>query len=133
MNRIFTYLIVITMFVMTADAFAKINIKNPETILKCYEKSLTDENEGVVKSVILNIMKMKTVYPELEYSKIIKKLEKLSCESQFEQIRYKAYMAVNFLKYPEQLKWNLPARYEDLDDFFQNYKIVFDSPVAQTN
>ncbi len=121
------------MYIITTDVFAGSDVQNPKTILKCYEKLLNHENEGVVKSTIQNIMKLKTVYSNLNYSKVMKKLGELSIQSKSKKIRYNAYIAINFLKYPDQLEWNLPETYEELDDFFSNYEIKFDTPVAQTN
>lgn len=132
-NKTLTYLIIVTMYVITADAFAACNVQNPKTVLKCYEKSLDHENQGIVISVIQNIMKLKTVCPELKYSNVIDKLEKLALKSESKLVRYNAYMAFNFLKYPDQLQWDLPDSYEELDDFFQKYEIFFDKPIAQTN
>jgi len=133
MNKILTYLIAVSIYVITADAFAGNDLKNPNAILKRYEQLLSHENEGVVKSSIQNIMKLQTVYSELNYSKVIQKIEELSIKSESKKIRYNAYIAVNFLKYPNQLEWNLPDTYQELDEFFINYEINFDKPIAQTN
>ena len=133
MNKFLTYLIIVTMYIITTDAFAGNNIVNPKTVLNCYTKLLGHENEGVVKSTIQNIMKLKTVYPDLNYSKVIHKMEELSIKSESKKIRYNAYMAVNFFKYPKQLEWNLPKSYEELDKFLNNCEFNFEKPVAQTN
>jgi hypothetical protein len=121
------------MYIITADAFAGNKNPDPNSVLYRYEKALNYENQGVVKSSIQNIIKLKTVYPELKYSKVIKKMEELSVKSDSKTIRFTAYMAVNFLKYPEQLEWNLPQSYEKLDTFLTNCEINFDKPIAQTN
>lgn len=133
MNKVLLYVIVVSMFVITADAFARNGSLKPEKVLNCYEKSLDHENQGIVASTILNIMKLKTVYPELNYSKTIKKIEELSLKSKSKKIRFSAYIAVNFLKYPNQLEWKLPESYKELDAFFNNCEINFDKPIAQTN
>ena len=113
------------MYVITTDVFAKVNVKDPNTILRCYEQLLSHQNEGVVKSTIQNIMKLKTVYPELNYSKPIKIIEKLSVKSESKAIRFNAFVAVNYFKYPKQLEWNLPYNYKELDEFFYNNEINF--------
>ncbi|MBN1406196.1 MAG: hypothetical protein JW956_00320 [Calditrichaceae bacterium] len=132
MNKILTYLITASIYLITADAFAGNDTLNPKTILSVYENSLNHENEGVVKSAIQNIMKLQTVYPELNYSKVIKRLEYLATKSDSKKIRFNAYIAVNIFKYPTQLDWNLPNSYEGMDEFFSNYEINFDKPIAQT-
>lgn len=133
MNKILTYLIIVSMHLITANVFASSDVQNPKTIMNCYENSSNHENEWVVKSTIQNIMKLNTVYSELNYSKALKKLQELSVKSESKKLRYNAYIAINFLKYPDQLKWNLPDTYEELDDFLSNYEIKLDTPIAQSN
>ena len=132
-NKLFTYLIIVSMYFITADAFAQWNEKSVKKALKCYEENLTHKNYGIVKSSIQNIMKLKVVYPEMKFSKAIKKLEKLSFGAESKIVRYNAYVAANYLYYPEQFQWDLPDSYEELDSFFQNYEFIFDKHIAQTN
>lgn len=131
MNKLFTYLLVVTMFIAASDAFAQWSDKTVKKALKCYETNLKHENYGVVKSSISNILKIKVIYPERNSSKIVEKLEKLSFESKSGSVRYDAYVAANFLKYPEQFNWDLPDKYEELDNFFQSIKFEFDEQIAK--
>lgn len=121
------------MFFATADAFARWDKKHVEDALKSYEKSLDHDNEGVVMSTIRNIMKLKVMYPDMDFSKALDKLEKLSLESENKVIRYNAYAATNLLNYPDQLKWQIPEKYEDLEVFFENLNYIFDEQIAQAH
>lgn len=131
MSKIITYLIIVTMYVITADAFAQRTEKTINKALKHYEENLTNDNEGVVKSSIQNIMRLKVAYPEIDYSDVRKKLEDLSFESESKIVRYMAYVAVDIIKYPEQFQYDSSISYDELDEFFHNYQFMFDKPVAQ--
>jgi hypothetical protein len=119
------------MYVVTADAFAYHSEENIKKALKHYAENLNHENEGVVKSSIQNIMRLKVAYPEMNYSKICKKLEDLSFESESKLVRYMAYVTVDLIKYPEQFHCDSSTNYDDLEEYFQNYEFMFDKPVAQ--
>ena len=119
------------MYIVTADAFAQRTEESLKKALKHYEENLIHDNEGVVKSSILNIMRMKVTYPQINYSNVCSKLENISFESESKLVRYMAYVAVDIIKYPEQFLWDLPDNYEESDEFFQNYEFIFDKPIAQ--
>jgi len=63
-----------------------------------YLKALSSDNTGVVESAIINVVRLKMVYTERDYSKIIMKLEWLSQENSDQNIRRDALMAFNILK-----------------------------------
>jgi hypothetical protein len=132
-KRYINFLIIMTMFFATTDVFAKWDQKDLKKALKCYEKTLSHDNEGLVISSIRNIMKLMVTYPQLDFSDAKKKLDKLSLESESKTIRYNAYVATNLLNYPDQLKWNIPEKYEDLEFFFENLNYIFDEQIAQAN
>ena len=131
MNKVLTYLIIVSMYLVTADAFAQRTEESLQKALKHYEENLTHDNEGVVKSSIQNIMRMKVNYPQINYSNVCSKLENISFESESKLVRYMAYVAVDIIKYPEQFLWDLPDNYEESNEFFQNYEFIFDKPIAQ--
>ena len=76
-------------------------------------------------------MRLKVAYPDINCSKVCKKLEDLSFESESKLVRYMAYVAVDLIKYPEQFKCDSPTNYDDLDEYFTKYEFMFDKPVAQ--
>ncbi|MEJ2054934.1 MAG: hypothetical protein P8X42_13515 [Calditrichaceae bacterium] len=78
MKRYINFLIIMTMFFATTDVFAKWDQKDLKKALKCYEKTLSHDNEGLVISSIRNIMKLMVTYPQLDFSDAKKKLDKLS-------------------------------------------------------
>jgi hypothetical protein len=116
---------------VTADAFAQRSEESITKALKHYKENLTHENVGVVKSSIQNIMRLKVAYPEMDYSKVSKKLEVLSFEADSKLIRDMAYVAADLIKHPDQFQWDLPESYDELKDFFYKYEVRFDERIAQ--
>ena len=133
MNKILTYVIVISMYIITADTFAQHSEESISQALKYYKDNLTNENIGVVKSSIQNIMRLKVAYPEYDYSNVCKKLKDLSNRADSKLIRDMAYIAADLINHPDQFNWNLSKDYDELEDFFLNYEFRFDEFIAQSN
>lgn len=86
-----------------------------------YFIALNHTNDGVVESAIINVMKLKLVYPGGDYSKCIRKLEELTESGSTRLLRQKAYIAANFLKNPERFNWIESGLYDEISKFFDKY------------
>jgi hypothetical protein len=95
-----------------------------------YLMALKQDNEGVVESAIIKVMKLKYYYPEKDYSEIKTQLEKLELDGQTESIRFMAYIVSNYLKHPERFAWVKKGVDENSDHFFS---LINDQVVAQVN
>jgi len=122
MRKYYTLIAVFAVLTFASNVFAQWNMERIQKAYCCYENSLNHPINGVVESAIINIMKMKLVCPDLDYRDLTKRLEKLSFEGNTKSIRYKAYIATNFLKHPERFKWIKPGSYEELNNFFARYE-----------
>ncbi|MBN1155335.1 hypothetical protein JXB12_10500 [candidate division KSB1 bacterium] len=82
---------------------------------------------SVTESVILNIIIMKTKYPEFNYSKINKALDKLVACHESAVVRHKAYIASMYLRHPEL--FNL---FDEVDLQYQKkyFKDIAENPNA---
>jgi hypothetical protein len=65
--------------------------------LEYYMISLTYENEGVIQSAIENIMKIKCHYSELNYNKVLFKLQQLAENAKSNDTRTMAFICGNYL------------------------------------
>jgi hypothetical protein len=79
-----------------------------------YLKALGSKNTGLVESAIINIMKLKTAYPERDYSRIMEQLDRLSRSASSRAIRYESFVALNYLDHPERFNW---IRMDDQQQF----------------
>lgn len=63
-----------------------------------YLNGLQHNNDGVVESSIVNLIKMKYYYPQLDYEKIVVCLEKLETSGHTKRIRDIAHVAKTYIK-----------------------------------
>ena len=70
-----------------------------------YLQGLKKNNLGVVESSIINLMKLRRVYPEGDYTEIISELETLQANGKTKSIRFMAYIAHNYFQSPERFSW----------------------------
>lgn len=119
--------------VFCVDLFAEYTDAKIKRACDSYERSLNSEINGVVESAIINIMKMKTARPDFDYSCLAKTLEKLSFDGQTMLIRYKSYIAANYLKYPERFTWIKSGNYEELTRFFSKYESRLETQLEKLN
>lgn len=131
MKKSFTLFAVVTFFALTLNGFAQWDAQKVEKAYQSYLQSLNHPNNGVVESAIINIMKLKLVYPDLDYAKLTKKLETLAFEGDNKSIRYKAYIAANFLKHPARFDWIKPGTYEELNQFFTEYETKLEKQLSR--
>jgi len=94
---------------------AEIIEKAPEN----YEKALKSGNESLVASAIFHSVKFKLFYPGEDTEKLFRQLEQLSRESQSMEIRYKAYLAAQFINDSVLLKKIEKQDYKEGDYFFK--------------
>lgn len=92
-----------------------------------YLIALDRDNAGIVESAICNIMIMKLYFPERDYDKFITKLSQLVTEGTTKPIRYKAFIACNYLKHPERYTWIKSDTLNNTVDFFN----LFSEKLAQ--
>ena len=68
-----------------------------EKALKYYVHSLDHHNSGVVESAIMHIMSIKCYYPQINYTKVIYKLQQLVEDGDTGNIRAMAFICCNYL------------------------------------
>jgi len=102
-----------------ANDIFNINNKVLERAPANYLRGLQKDNYGVVESAMINLMKLRTVYPDGDYEEISSELERLQQEGKTKSIRVMAYITANYLKSPDRFTW--------LD---QNDLTVMDSTLA---
>ena len=119
---------------------SNLNSKNEDALsIKCtsldrahdnYLMALKQDNEGLVGSAIVKVMKLKYYYPEKDYSEIKTQLEKLESTGQTESIRFMAYIVGNYIKHPEHFAWIKKGVDKNSDHFFS---LINDRVAAQVN
>lgn len=77
------------------------HIKNAGEVIDRYKKALNHENPGVVESTIFCVITMRWLYPGENYDKIADELAHLAVEGPTPTIRYKSFIAANYLQHPE--------------------------------
>jgi hypothetical protein len=86
-----------------------------------YYTALNRNNEGIIESAITNIMIMKLYFPERNYDNFIAKLTELNTEGKSKQIRYKSYIACNYLKHPERYTWINKDSFKNTIELFNQF------------
>ena len=95
---------------------------------------LTQENTGLVESIIRVVILIKIEYPEADYDEVIDELEELIMEGTNKNIRIKALIASDFLNNFEQYNWLKDGKYSDGDQVFDAYLTKMGlSRIAETN
>lgn len=92
------------------------NVKNAP---KNFEKALKSGNAGLVESAIFHSLKFMIFYPEQDVTKLKKQITRLVKEGETRNIRYKAYLASQFLNNPDLLATIEKEDYKDADRFFK--------------
>ncbi len=83
-----------------------------------YLNGLKSDNDGLVSSSIFHCVKLKLFYPDQEVGNIVRQLQRLSRLSENEPVRYKAWLAVQFLQNPIWLAGVEKKNYKDENQFF---------------
>ncbi len=103
-------LLLITGFAMgqitdSADFITNTDSKVWKRAPENYLRGLQRDNLGVVESAMLNLMKLKAVYPEGNYKNVSIELDRLQAEGKTKSIRFMAYITYNYLKNPDRFTW----------------------------
>jgi hypothetical protein len=120
MKKIF-FIIVSVVLLLAGAVHAQSSDKVLKDATYAYFMCLNHPNYGVVESAVINIMKLKFVQPDRDYSKCLRKLEQLSKSGATKAIRIKAYVAVNYLKHPERFNWFKSGKYQEISEFFDEF------------
>ena len=119
MKRYTATIICVVMLSVVTSAFSKEYPKTVQHACKNYLFALRMDNEGVVESTIFNIMKLKLVYPDLEYDQLAAVLDSIAQNSDKKELRQKAYLACMFLRHPEHFNWITKGTYDQNNAFFE--------------
>lgn len=103
---------------LSAAVFAQ-GAKVIEKAPKNFENALKSDNDGLVESAIFLVVKFKLFYPEEDIKKVEKQIDRLVSDGSTGAIRYKAYLASEFLKNGELLANIAKEDYKDADGFFK--------------
>ncbi len=85
-----------------------------------YLVALDSKNNGLIESAIVNIMKLKMIYPHRDYSKMIDKLDQLSQSTSNKAIRYEAFIVLCYLEFPERFNWIQTNDNQQIDELLTN-------------
>jgi hypothetical protein len=88
------------LIIFSANIFAK-TTPAEKRFADQMEIALTSNNPGVVESSIFISLAAKNYFPELNFSKIVNKLNDLVADGSTPVIKYKAQLAAIYYSYPE--------------------------------
>lgn len=86
-----------------------------------YQRALQHPNEGVVESAMINLLKMKYHYPDLDYGKVITLIHNLESDGRNQSIRFLAYFTGRCL----EDKSNLSMLQEGENEFALESGFIF--------
>lgn len=109
-------LLFVALLIVALPAQSPENLKNAP---KNYEKALKSGNAGMVESAIFHSLKFMLFYPQEDAAKLKKQITRLVKEGETRSIRYKAYLASQFLNNPDLLATIEKEDYKDADRFFK--------------
>lgn len=73
--------------------------------LENYQRNINHENDGVAVSSIVNIIRIRFLYPGEDYRKIITRLTDVLVKSDNPRLQYHAFVALHYLKKPLPADW----------------------------
>jgi hypothetical protein len=88
---------------------------------KAYLHNLNLECAGIVESTVVNVIILKLYYPEKDFEDICERLEELAVSHSRESIRFKAFIALNYIKYGENFDWIGIGIYEQGENLYENF------------
>jgi hypothetical protein len=93
-----------------------------EAALTNYYHALNSDNQGLIESAIVCIVKLKMYAPGMDYSQIPDKLNELMENGPTDVIKYKSFIAVLYIEDPERFKWisaaQDPSKITTIDEIF---------------
>ena len=112
--------VALPLFAIAGETASK-PVPNVNLIEKAYLASLRHENAGVVESAILQTTVINIMRDDIHLPKVEREVKRLARKGSTAEIRYKAYIASNFLTNPELVKsTNLPEKLEGVTDENRN-------------
>jgi hypothetical protein len=111
-------LILALIAVVSFAAFAQTE-KTIESAPANYIKALKSDNDGMVESALFHALKYKLYYPEENTSDLEKQIERLVDNGNSETIRYKAFLANEFMQNHQLMNRIEKADYKDAGEFFK--------------
>lgn len=118
MKRKISIIFLVAILSGVSMSFAKEKPSAVERATDNYLVGLRLNNEGVMESAIFNIIKLKLVYPYLDYTKLAVALDSIAENSGNKVIQRKAYLASMYVKYPERFNWITNKTYVENNAFF---------------
>jgi len=70
-----------------------------------YLQALRQVNEGLVESAMINLIRMKFNYPDLDYSQSVKSLQSLAETGRTQSLRFLAFFTWHYLEDPVAISW----------------------------
>ncbi len=103
-----TLFLVVATFVFVTSAFAQPGAverqKSLQTLtMENFRHSLTSKYQGVVEGTIFDVVLYRKDYPQLDYDKIIDRLNDLAVTSKVPLVRYKAHLASMYFSAVDQI------------------------------
>lgn len=129
MKKYLTISAIFMLMFSTYDVYAQLSDKQLAKAEQAYLFSLSLDNQGAVESAIIHIMKMKCLYPKHDYTALIEKLNEVAACAPEKITRLKAYVAGNYLKYPERFNWIRNNDYLEVESFFNRYALEVEKQV----
>ena len=116
MKKFSTIFIVILAFALLGRAEKTYSAEKCEHAIKCYERTLLLDNRGAVESGIILVMKVKLLYPEGDFSKVIAIVDSLKENAKDRSTREKAYVALECLNNSDCFGWINSIKMEAADE-----------------
>jgi hypothetical protein len=117
-------LLIVATLALAATAFAQPGDvdrhKRIQTLtMENFRSSLTSDIQGVVEWTILDVVVYKKYYPDLDYDRIVPRLNHLAETSKVPLVSYKAHLASMYLSYGEKIALEVPRALENEEDVFK--------------
>ena len=90
---------------------------------------LSSDVSGVVESSLFNSVNFKAAYPNFTSANVVEKLKRIAVEGDSHSLRYRAYLALSYYRYPDQFDSPevvlaiIDTRYQDGVFFFLQDKV----------
>lgn len=107
------------MIILTSMTLMAAGNSTVENALPNLERALNSDNHGVVESAIFMSAKLKLFYPQQNTESLEKLLDNLTDTGETETIRYKAYLAFQFMTNATSLANIEKEDYKASDQFFR--------------
>jgi len=103
--RTFTTIFFTLIFIIANISAQAQSAKTLKAALPNYSNALNSNNDGVIESAIENLVKLKIHAPDLDFSKVTKRLDQLTEQGNTREIKYKSFIAYLYLEDAERFNW----------------------------